>query len=151
MVRVHADARASESARAVDALAYTVGNHVVFSSGHYAPHSSNGRWLLTHELAHVVQQAGSVSTGGSLCVSDAVGPDESAADQAANAINAGGNPPSAAPSIQPTLARKVRAGNVGCAAGTHGAPADPVAALTKADARAQSLAGAAAVLAEVGS
>jgi hypothetical protein len=56
-VRVHTDARAAESARAVNALAYTVGAHVVFGPGQYAPHSPAGRRLAAHELAHVVQQS----------------------------------------------------------------------------------------------
>jgi hypothetical protein len=55
-VRIHTDERASQSAQAVNALAYTVGNNVVFSSGRYAPESTEGRRLLAHELAHVVQQ-----------------------------------------------------------------------------------------------
>lgn len=55
-VRVHDDPRAARSARAVDAAAYTVGNHVVFDSGRYAPGTPDGRRLLAHELAHVVQQ-----------------------------------------------------------------------------------------------
>jgi hypothetical protein len=57
-VRVHADRHAAESARAVNALAYTVGQDVVFGSGRYAPGISAGRRLLAHELAHVVQQSG---------------------------------------------------------------------------------------------
>ena len=56
-VRVHTDARAAESARAVNALAYTVGNNVVFGAGQYAPQSNVGKRLMAHELAHVVQQA----------------------------------------------------------------------------------------------
>lgn len=56
-VRVHTDARAAESARAVDALAYTVGRNVVFGAGQYAPTSSAGQRLLAHELTHVVQQS----------------------------------------------------------------------------------------------
>lgn len=56
-VRVHADSKAAESARAVNALAYTTGSDVVFGSGQYSPMSSDGRRLLAHELAHVVQQA----------------------------------------------------------------------------------------------
>lgn len=56
-VRVHTDARANESVRAVDALAYTVGRDVVFGKGQYAPGSYTGRSLLAHELAHVVQQS----------------------------------------------------------------------------------------------
>jgi hypothetical protein len=55
-VRVHSDARAAESARAVGALAYTVGRDIVFDSGCYAPRSTQGQRLLAHELAHVVQQ-----------------------------------------------------------------------------------------------
>jgi len=57
-VRVHADSKGAKSARAVDALAYTVGRDIVFSDGQYAPHSSQGRSLLAHELTHVVQQNG---------------------------------------------------------------------------------------------
>jgi hypothetical protein len=55
-VRVHADAQAAASARAVDAHAYTVGNHVVFGASRYAPNTAAGRRLLAHELTHVVQQ-----------------------------------------------------------------------------------------------
>ena len=55
-VRVHADTRAAESARAVKARAYTVGRDVVFSEGGYTPHLYEGSKLLAHELVHVVQQ-----------------------------------------------------------------------------------------------
>lgn len=55
-VRVHADEDAVQSARAVGALAYTVGPNIVFGAGHYQPSSASGRRLLAHELAHVVQQ-----------------------------------------------------------------------------------------------
>jgi peptidoglycan hydrolase-like protein with peptidoglycan-binding domain len=58
-VRVHADARAAQSAQAVGALAYTLGRDIVFGSGQYAPHTSEGRKLLAHELAHTIQQSGS--------------------------------------------------------------------------------------------
>jgi hypothetical protein len=58
-VRVHTDEKAAESARAVNARAYTVGDNVVMGSGHYLPSSSSGRRLLAHELTHVVQQANS--------------------------------------------------------------------------------------------
>jgi hypothetical protein len=57
-VRVHADPRSGESAQVMNALAYTVGNDVVFEAGQYAPHRREGRKLLAHELAHVVQQGG---------------------------------------------------------------------------------------------
>ncbi len=62
-VRVHTDARAAESARAVNASAYTVGQQVVFASGKYQPRTSEGRRLLAHELTHVAQQAGGNSSG----------------------------------------------------------------------------------------
>lgn len=55
-VRVHADARAAESARAVNARAYTVGRDVVFGAGQYAPGTRDGEILLAHELTHVLQQ-----------------------------------------------------------------------------------------------
>ena len=55
-VRVHTDARAAESARAVNARAFTVGQDVVFGAGQHAPGTSEGRKLMAHELTHVVQQ-----------------------------------------------------------------------------------------------
>lgn len=55
-VRVHTDARAAESARAVNALAYTVGHDVVFGAEQYTPTTTWGKRLLAHELTHVVQQ-----------------------------------------------------------------------------------------------
>ena len=55
-VRVHSDHQAAASAQAVNALAYTVGSHVVFGAGQYAPASDPGRRLLAHELSHVIQQ-----------------------------------------------------------------------------------------------
>jgi hypothetical protein len=55
-VRIHTDAAAAASARSVAAHAYTVGDHVVFGAGRFAPDSARGLRLLAHELAHVVQQ-----------------------------------------------------------------------------------------------
>jgi Domain of unknown function (DUF4157) len=55
-VRVHTDAKAAESARRVNALAYTVGRDVVFGAGQYAPNAGEGRRLLAHELTHTLQQ-----------------------------------------------------------------------------------------------
>jgi hypothetical protein len=57
-VRVHSDTTAARSAHAVNALAYTVGNHVAFGDAQYAPETAAGRRVLAHELAHTVQQAG---------------------------------------------------------------------------------------------
>jgi len=55
-VRVHTDSNAASSARELNAQAYTVGEHVVFASGRYAPATQAGRSLLAHELTHVAQQ-----------------------------------------------------------------------------------------------
>jgi Domain of unknown function (DUF4157) len=55
-VRVHTDERAADSARAVNAAAYTAGHHLVFAAGRYSPTTTSGRHLLAHELAHSVQQ-----------------------------------------------------------------------------------------------
>ncbi|HTB80781.1 MAG TPA: DUF4157 domain-containing protein [Opitutaceae bacterium] len=56
-VQIHTDAKAAESADAVNARAYTVGPHVVFGRGQYDPSTLIGRHLLAHELTHVVQQS----------------------------------------------------------------------------------------------
>lgn len=56
-VRVHSDAAAGQSARAVNASAYTVGNNIVFDAGRFSPTTHDGRKLLAHELSHVVQQS----------------------------------------------------------------------------------------------
>jgi hypothetical protein len=55
-VRVHSGARAERSARDVNAHAYTVGPHIVFGTGRFAPGTPDGRRLIAHELTHVVQQ-----------------------------------------------------------------------------------------------
>jgi outer membrane protein OmpA-like peptidoglycan-associated protein len=60
-VRVHTGAAAAGSARDVRAIAYTVGHDIVFAEGRFAAGTSEGRRLLAHELAHVVQQEGAIS------------------------------------------------------------------------------------------
>ncbi len=55
-VRLHNDAAAGRSARALGARAYTYGRHIAFAPGEYAPQHHAGRSLIAHELAHVVQQ-----------------------------------------------------------------------------------------------
>ncbi len=60
-VRIHDDAEAARSAKAVTARAYTVGNHVVLGGGDGPERSPSRQYLLAHELAHVIQQ----SSGGS--------------------------------------------------------------------------------------
>jgi len=60
-VRIHTDAQAAASARAIRATAYTAGSHIVFGNGAYDPQTPRGRHILAHELAHVVQQRGTTA------------------------------------------------------------------------------------------
>lgn len=55
-VRIHTDDHAARSAGILRAAAYAVGSHIAFAEGRYNPATHAGRWLLCHELAHVVQQ-----------------------------------------------------------------------------------------------
>lgn len=90
-VRVHSDAGAAESARSVNAHAYTVGRDVVFGPGHYAPHSSEGRGLIAHELTHVVQQtSGRASLQSRSGISQPGDSAEREAEMVSRAVMAGG-------------------------------------------------------------
>jgi Domain of unknown function (DUF4157) len=82
-VRVHTDARAADSAHAVSAAAYTVGRNVAFAEGRYRPDTADGRSLVAHELAHVVQQGGQGGPGGALPLAAAAGPAEAEAEASA--------------------------------------------------------------------
>ena len=95
-VRVHTDAPAAESARAIGALAYTVGDDVVMPPEHYRPDTAEGRHLLAHELAHVVQQQGATPSlqtkagdPGAMQVGSRHTAAEHEADRAALAVSAG--------------------------------------------------------------
>ncbi len=61
-VRAHDDPKAAESARQVNARAYTVGRNIVFGSGEYAPGTRQGLGLIAHELTHVIQQGGAADS-----------------------------------------------------------------------------------------
>jgi hypothetical protein len=92
-VRIHADSLARESSAAVSAEAYTIGQAIYFAAGRYQPHTSAGRELLAHELAHVVQNrhasAPVAARRGSLQVSAPHDVAEAEADAAARAVAAG--------------------------------------------------------------
>jgi hypothetical protein len=91
-VRVHADARAGESAEALNARAFAVGSHLVFGAGQYSPQSDAGRRLLAHELSHVVQQrAGTVQQAATISQRD--DPSERQAERIADAVAAGRRAP----------------------------------------------------------
>ena len=57
-MRLHSIVQAGESARALNAKAYSVGQDVVFGTGQYTPGTGEGQKLMAHELTHVVQQSG---------------------------------------------------------------------------------------------
>ena len=89
-VRVHTDSRAADSAREINAHAYTVGSDIAFASGRYQPETPAGRQLLAHELTHTIQQSGLQRRASDLAVDTA--PDsrlEHEADSAARAVAAG--------------------------------------------------------------
>jgi hypothetical protein len=84
-VKVHKDGEADAIARSVSANAFTTGADVYFASGQYQPESKEGKELIAHELAHVVQQRGA-PTSGPLRVSQPGEPLERDAEQAARGI-----------------------------------------------------------------
>jgi hypothetical protein len=141
-VRVHTDAKAAESAQAVNALAYTVGRDVVFGAGQYAPGTSEGKRLMAHELTHVVQQREGIGRLENL--SHPSDPQEQVADRIAQMVIRGESMTdksiAQAQSATPTVFRRVVPGLVDCPAGGNGAPANSVAELTNADTRAENAA-----------
>ncbi len=88
-VRIHTDAQAAESARSVNALAYTVGRDVVFGSGQYMPGTNEGQRLITHELTHVVQQGRSSTLGDKSILSPTDRYENEADSQAQNVLHGG--------------------------------------------------------------
>lgn len=102
-VRVHTDAKAAESAKSIDALAYTVGRDIMFGISQYAPATSEGKKLLAHELTHVVQHRGADLSD--LTLSDTHGQSEQEARSAASAVM-GGHSVSALQQTQVQVARE---------------------------------------------
>jgi len=104
-VRVHTDTRAAESARTVNALAYTVGHDVVFGTGRYTPRTSAGQRLMAHELTHVVQQMATPRTASIGLTRSTYNLSEQEAEQVANTIQTAGPLHIAQNAPQRTLAR----------------------------------------------
>ncbi|MFC0288664.1 eCIS core domain-containing protein [Kaistia hirudinis] len=86
-VRLHSDAAAARTAGQYAAKAVTVGDNVYFGGGRYAPQSGEGRRLIAHELAHVVQQR---RGGAAAPRSDGMGDLERDAGRAADGAMGGG-------------------------------------------------------------
>ncbi len=55
-VRLHTDGQADQLSRQLDARAFTLGAHISFANGQFAPQTAAGKHLLAHELTHVIQQ-----------------------------------------------------------------------------------------------
>jgi hypothetical protein len=113
-VRIHSDALAAESARAVHAHAYTVGQDIVFDAGQYQPKTPEGLQLLAHELAHTVQQHGLQKSSGEIAM-DSTGEYqhlEGEAERISTTVmqlrSAGGAPLSAGRISQRTLSRATK-------------------------------------------
>jgi hypothetical protein len=88
-VRLHTDSEAAESARSVNALAYTVGRDVVFGAAQYAPGTATGNALLAHELTHVVQQGGRTQSGAAQRISSPSDGAEREAESVGRAVSSG--------------------------------------------------------------
>jgi outer membrane protein OmpA-like peptidoglycan-associated protein len=88
-VRVHSDAEAAASARAMRANAYTVGQHIAFDTGKYQPGSREGQKLIAHELAHTVQQKDAAAGSGRLSLGEQTDQSETEAHTAAESIHQG--------------------------------------------------------------
>ena len=61
-VKIHNDKAAADSAKDVNAKAYTIGNNIVFNEGQYNTESVEGKKLMAHELTHVIQQNSDASS-----------------------------------------------------------------------------------------
>jgi hypothetical protein len=99
-VKVHTDSKASESARAVQANAYTVGNDVVVKSDRWSPTTDEGKKTIAHELTHVMQQregpVDGTSQGDGVSVSHPTDRFERAAERTAESAMAGPAPAASA-------------------------------------------------------
>lgn len=103
-VRVHSGAVAEQSARDVNANAYTVGHDIVFDAGAFKPGTHEGRRLIAHELTHVVQQSRPGLDGGMAAA-------ESEAATAANTFAAAGHMPPITAAVQPGLVQRETKGS----------------------------------------
>jgi hypothetical protein len=92
-VRLHTDSKAAESAKAVNANAYTVGQDIVLASSFGIAGTTEGRSLLAHELVHTIQQGNSTGVQRSaLEVSKQNDPLEREAEEVARAALLGKSP-----------------------------------------------------------
>lgn len=84
-VRIHTGSEPANLARSVQATAFTLGRDIYFGAGSYAPHTTSGRRLLAHELAHTVEQ-GAAASGPGPVIGRAADPAEKQADRVADNV-----------------------------------------------------------------
>ena len=105
-VRLHTGPRASEEADWVNAKAFAVGNDVSFAAGEFRPGTPDGDHLITHEVAHTIQQSrAAVATTQRKSPHSTGGNAEAQADAFADAIVGGQRPPALTAAPQ-SIARK---------------------------------------------
>ncbi len=63
-VRFHMDTTAIQLCNEVGAQAFAYKNHVYFNRGKYQPDTDSGKFLIAHELTHVIQQGYATQKGG---------------------------------------------------------------------------------------
>lgn len=90
-VRIHTDADAAASAKALAAHAFSIGDHIIFDSGRFSPGTGDGKRLLAHELAHVVQNSQNAGSAPARSLSQATDSSEEEATDAAQGVIAGRN------------------------------------------------------------
>lgn len=103
-VRVHTDSHAAESAREMDAAAFTAGAHIVFGANRFDPRMASGRHLLAHELTHVAQQRNGAAFAEGVGRADDV--HEREADRVANTLLTDTPLPAIASSTEPMIRRQ---------------------------------------------
>ena len=86
-VRAHTDEESASLASALGVEAFTIGRDIFFARNKYQPNTNTGKWLMAHELAHIVQQQSATAVSmdmikGRTCISTI----EHEADRAATAI-----------------------------------------------------------------
>lgn len=119
-VRVHADAQAAESARSVNARAYTLQNNIVFDQNEYMPGTQEGRRLLAHELVHVVQQGKSGVAGPGITIQNDPASEQEAASAESGAVSGPVHPLS---NPNPTLSGGIQRQQSPLGSASHGSSA----------------------------
>jgi hypothetical protein len=88
-VRIHTDADAAAAAQVMGANAFTLGRHIAFAFGQYAPGTYTGNRLIAHELTHVLQQQALKASHAAPVITSAGDPSEREADANASVVMAG--------------------------------------------------------------